>query len=178
MRYPSIFMSLPLLALAACGSSDDATTPPGTDISFNGKAESGEAVAISADGKTGNVAIKIPGVDAKIDMPKFNLGDANFDMDGVKLYPGSTVGSMNVNADEQNGKSLSTVRMRFTAPADVAKVRSWYTAQFAEHGVTAQANEKGFAGTTKDGDSFTLSLAPEPGTKTAAEMVLLDRSGA
>ena len=47
--------------------------------------------------------------------------EGDFDIDGVKLYPGSKVGSVDVNAGETGGKDKARVEMGFTSPAAPAK---------------------------------------------------------
>ena len=52
----------------------------------------------SIDGGSGQVKIDVPGFEANIKLPKVQLDAANFDIGGVKLYPGSKVTSMNIDA--------------------------------------------------------------------------------
>ncbi len=89
MIFRSILIStVAVCALSACGSRDDGKD--GTNISINAKDENG-VVAINADGKTGKVDVNLPGFSANLNLPKVMLDHSNFDLDGVKLYPGSNV---------------------------------------------------------------------------------------
>ena len=155
--YIAILPLLALVVLSACGSPDE--TKDGTNISINAKDEDG-VVAINADGKTGKVSVNLPGFNANLKLPKMMLDHSNFDLDGVKLYPESKVRSVNVDADDKGGKDKANVRIAFESPADVAKVKAWFKAGFAEQEIKVSETPTGFTGATDDGDAFVLALAP------------------
>lgn len=172
------FIILPIaaLALAACGSSSDDATP-GTDISIDATTNEGNPVKASSDGKTGEIAIDVPGFKANIAMPKIKLDADNFDIDGVKLYPGSKVISMKVDqitrsagsADDKKG----TVRISFDAPASTEVVKAWFLEKLtANDKLTVNPTASGFAGTSKDGDPFTLDLRPGETGHTTGSMII------
>src|SRR3546814_10409966 len=46
---------------------------------------------------------------------------SDFDIDGVKLYPGSQVTKVDVDADDKNGADKATVKLGFTSPAAPTK---------------------------------------------------------
>ena len=108
-----IWLVLPVAAvLAACGGDGE-----GTSISIPG--DNGSVTA-QAD-KDGKVSVKAPGFEGSIKLPKFNISAENFEIDGVKLYPGATVSSINID-DRQDGSvtaaSSSTGRpVRSPSPA-------------------------------------------------------------
>ncbi len=131
-----------LIGLAACSGSNE--PEQGSTLKVDATTESGSTVEISADGKSGNVGVKVPGFDANIRLPKKLLDDSNFDIDGVKLYPGSTVDTVNVTANDQKGKHNADVRIGFSSPADPAKVSGWFKEQFATQEVI-QAEAEGVA---------------------------------
>jgi hypothetical protein len=156
MVFRSILIStVAVLALSACSSRDDGKD--GTNISINGKDKDG-VVAINADGKTGKVDVNLPGFSANLNLPKVMLDHSNFDLDGVKLYPGSKVRGVVVNAGEGD---KAKVRISFEAPADAAKVKDWFKSSFGEHEVKFSETPTGFSGKTDDGDAFVMTLTPK-----------------
>jgi hypothetical protein len=148
------FASAAALILAACGDGE------GTSVSINATSSKGEGVAVDADGKTGNVAVKVPGFAANMKMPRIMLDSANFDIDGVKLYPESKVRSLNILADDAKGGDSANVQVQFDAPATPDEVRDWFAKAFADKSVSTSLDGTGLKGKTKDGDAFTIRLAP------------------
>lgn len=114
----------------------------------------------------GAVAFQVPGVKGSIKLPGAMMAHGDMDVDGVKLYPDSRVTS--VNAGDTG------VTIGFSSPATIAALKAYYAKQFAEKGVNATVQGDGFAGKTKDGDDFTLSLA-EAGDRTTGTMVIRDK---
>jgi hypothetical protein len=142
------------LVLGACGDGE------GTSVSINATSSSGEKVAVDADGKTGNVAVKVPGFAANVKMPRIMLESGNFDIDGVKLYPESKIRSLNILANEGKDGENANVQVQFDAPAEPGKVRDWFLKAFADKSINASADGTGVKGTSKDGDAFTIRLEP------------------
>lgn len=157
MRANLILSLAPLALLAACGDGK------GTTISIDAKGESGEQVAAKADGDTGRVSVDTPVFKANIKLPKVMLDADNVDIGGVPLYPGSTVQSVNITADEQGGADKGLVRIRFAAPADPAAVREWFAGKMRGAGFTLAAAGNGLAGKTKDGEPFRMELTGAAG---------------
>lgn len=177
MRAALIAMPL-LLALPACHiakkPSEDKGAENGTSISVNAKSESGQDVRISADGETGKVALNLPGFDANITIPKVVLKESNFDIDGVKLYPGATVSSVNVKADKSEGNDTAHVQIIYSAPAAPKPVRDWFLKAFAEKSVKATISGESLIGETRDGTPFTMDFAAGKGGSTTGTIVLDD----
>jgi hypothetical protein len=173
-RFPVLLALAPLALLSACGSSED-DGKRGTDISINAKDPQGD-VAIKADGQTGKVSINVPGFDANVALPKVMLESGDFDIDGVKLYPGSKVSSVNVNADSDGENKSANVKIAFTAPAEPEKVRAWFAKGFADSDVMATATATGFSGTTEEEGRFTMTLTPA-GATTAGIVEIFDHGG-
>lgn len=149
---------LPLAALAglaACSVKDDGKD--GATVSINAKGDTGD-VAINADGQTGKVSVKIPGFDANVKLPKMMLDHSNFDLGGVKLYPGSKITTVNVNADDRGNANQANVRVAFDSPTDPAKVKAWFKKGFEDEGFTFTETPAGFTGKTDDGDDFSIAL--------------------
>lgn len=150
--------ALPLFALvglSACGRHDDGKQ--GTSVSINAKDEDGN-VAINADGKTGQVSVNLPGFNANVSLPKILLDHSNFDMDGVKLYPGSKVRSIKIDADDSGKQDKSKVHVAFDAPGDPTKVKAWFKTGLTDKEAKFSETPTGFAGTTEDGDPFSIAL--------------------
>jgi hypothetical protein len=140
---------LPLAAaLAACGNEGD-----GTSVSIKG--DDGNTVA--SVGKDGRVAIKAPGFEGSLKLPKFEFGADNFEVDGLKLYPGSTIANLNV---ESGAGKEGSVKVEFDAPAAAAQVQNWFREQMQSTGFTVDLKDGVLAGKTSDGSPFTLKLAP------------------
>jgi hypothetical protein len=147
------------LVLSACSSKDDGTK--GTDMTLNATGDKGESVKASADGNTGKVAVNLPGFKAEIDMPKIHLDAEDFEMNGAKLYPGSKIDKVNVEAMKaKGGNDNGVVNVTFTAPADLATVKAWFTKEMTETAdFKLTPNAAGLSGTNDKGDAFTLNLS-------------------
>ena len=149
--------------LSACDGSKD-----GTSISFNSTDSDGNVVA-SMDGNSGAVAINAPGFSGKIHLPKLHLDSKDFDMNGVHLYPGSTISAMNIDAHD-GGKASDdddsgTIRVSFASPASPATVRDWYQQKLSAAGFTLSASGNGLVGTTNEKKPFRLDLSPDGADK-------------
>jgi hypothetical protein len=177
MRYANFLFALaPLSLLAACGGAEEGDAR-GTDISVNGKNEDGGTVAIKADGETGKVSVKVPGFDANVTLPKVMLDNGDFELEGVKLYPGSKVSTVNVNADSSGAGKKAVIKIGFIAPADIEKVRAWFANGFADKSVKATATATGFTGRTDDGGGFTMTLAPNGQNSTTGTVDIIEEDG-
>ena len=165
--------TLPVLAmLAACGSGgSDGDNASGTSITLRSQNDNGQETVISGQGNSGEVSVKLPGFEGKMKLPKLHLDSDDFDLDGVNLYPGSTVDSMNINANQSDGKEASgLVNIGFTSPASRDTVQSWFAGKFADRGFQTQVEPGHITGTTSDGDRFDLKLTPAGADKTRGEM--------
>lgn len=147
------------LALAGCGSKDaeKAASPTGAAVWDDGK----PAVAAAAEaGEKGKFALSLPGFDLKMDLPKSMLDKSDFEIDGVKLYPGSVITAMAIAKPQTGGEA--NVDIGFVAPADPAAVRNYFIEEFGDRLAPGAANEA-LRGETSDGDAFTIDLAPAAG---------------
>lgn len=138
------------LALGACNV--DVKRPDKGD-------EADKKVAIAADA-TGSVEFNMPFASGKIKLPAEMMNEANFDIDGVKLYPGAKVSTFNVNAEKGN----ALVSIGFDAPAAPDALRTYFLEQFKAKGVSAQATPDGLSGVSKDGDKFVMTFVPQGAT--------------
>ena len=148
----SMICVLALLPLAACDGGKG-----GTAISIN--SSDGNALG-SLDGK-GEATIDTPFFKGKVQLPKLKLDASNFDMNGVHLYPGSTIGGMNIDAQDNPGtKHDGRVRVTFASPAGVATVRDWFKDKLDAADFKVKANGDGLSGTTDEDQPFSLTLTP------------------
>ena len=157
LKFPLV-VALLALPLTAC---DDSVKDGenGTTVSINASGDEEGDVAITADGNSGEVAVNVAGFQGKIDMPRFVLDNGDFDLDGVKLYPGSKIGAVNVNASGAGKSGSAKVEVAFTAPADPAKVSAYLKQAFAEKKITVAEAANTLSGTLDDGSAFAIALS-------------------
>jgi hypothetical protein len=165
MHRLSLGLAALALPLAACGSNADG----GTTIAINADGGDGNVKA-AVDGDTGEVSLKLPGFSAKVDLPKIQLDANDFDLNGVHLYPGSTITTMDIDGQDQNSK----VRIGFDSPAAPETVRDWFEPKLEDAGFTLHDEGTGLAGTTDEGKPFSMTLAPAGGDHTTGTITLSD----
>lgn len=154
---------LPLMLLAACGQGDrDQANAGGAEININAGDKDGGVQITSGKGGS-KLAIKGDGVDLDFDLPDFSKIDvaADFDIDGVKLYPGSKVTSVNVDASDKSGADKAIVKLGFTSPTTPAKAAAWMAGEFAKQKVRVTRSGDTLTGKSEDGDDFTIRFSPD-----------------
>ncbi|MGN6820126.1 MAG: hypothetical protein ACTHJR_15785 [Sphingomonas sp.] len=150
------------LALVACGENDGNST----SVSFS--ANSSDGMVSGGVDKSGNLKIDAGGFKADLKLPKFSVDASDFDMNGVHLYPGSTITSINVNGgdgDKNDGKDPGRVNVAFTSPATATTVRDWLKERLVKAGFTLSADGAGLTGKTDDGKPFVLKLTDQGANK-------------
>ena len=158
-----IWLVLPAAAaLAACGGDSE-----GTSISI--QSDNGSVTA-QAD-KDGKVSVKAPGFEGSIKLPKFSIGAENFEIDGVKLYPGATISILNID-DRQDGTDKGGVKVSFDAPAEATRVRDWFREQMEGAGFTVTGNRDELTGKTKSGSPYTLKIDGAGDTKSRGTLTV------
>lgn len=156
----SVLCAIVLLPLAACGSGKDGAT-----ITINSSGADGNVLADI--GGNGEATIDTPFFKGKVKIPKLKLDASNFDMNGVHLYPGSTISTMNVDAHDRPGKDDDgTVRVSFASPAAPGVVRDWFRDKLTGAGFTLDNKGEGLAGKTNEGQPFSLDLVPDGTSRT------------
>ncbi|QCB53135.1 hypothetical protein E5675_00860 [Sphingopyxis sp. PAMC25046] len=158
------FLIPPMMLLAACGS-EEKKSGEGTEVSINaGDEHGGVQIRTGKDG--GNLKIGGDGAAINIDIPDFVDLDieSDFDIDGVKLYPGSKVTKVDVDANDTNGAEKATVKLGFTSPAAPTKAADWMAGEFAKKGVKVTRTGDTLAGKDKDGADFRINFAPDGAT--------------
>lgn len=162
-------LALAAAPLAACDGAKD-----GTSISINATGTDGNMIA-GVDGKTGQVSLNVPGFSGNIKLPKIKLDAENFEMNGVHLYPGSTISGMNIDAKDNSGskEDSGVVKVSFASPATPETVRGWFLEKLNGGAkFKVQASGSGLAGTTDEGKPFHLDLAPDGAGKSRGTIVL------
>lgn len=147
MTRSAILFILPLLA--SC------------DVHTKNPANADENVSIHAD-ESGHIAFNLPIAQGEVKVPTGMMRNGNFDIDGVKLMPGSSVTGFNLDAHDHG----ATVDMSFNAPASPEDVRSYFLDQFRKKGVEAALAGESISGKSKDGSPFVIHVSPaETGSK-------------
>jgi len=114
-----------------------------------------DKVNVNADG-SGKIAFDLPFAKGQVKVPSGWMHKGNFDIDGVKLMPGSEVTGFSLDAHDK----ASVVNMSFTAPAAPDAVRSYYVEQFRKKGLDAAVAGDSVTGKSKDGNPFTIQVSP------------------
>ena len=114
-----------------------------------------DKVNVNADG-SGKIAFDLPFAKGQVKVPSGWMHKGNFDIDGVKLMPGSDVTGFSLDAHDK----ASVVNMSFTAPAAPDAVRSYYVEQFRKKGLDAAVAGDSVTGKSKDGNPFTIQVSP------------------
>ena len=138
-------------------------------------------VAIVASSDPGKLAIRLPGgFEAKVPMPASIANGSKFDIDGVGLYPGATVDTINVNADtgRSGDKSVdkAVIVLGFAAPANAASVAGWYEGQFREKDIAVSRKGNLLTGKTDGGDRFALLLTDIAGGRSKGQVTIRNRN--
>lgn len=152
------------LALAACG------TEGNSSITINGE-EGNVSIVTDADG---NTRIEAPGVSGSVKLPKLDIDADNFEVSGVKLYPGSKVRDFNLDATDgrDSAKDKGRLTISFDAPGALDKVQAWFRDNMAQRKFKVSPSGNGFAGTTDDGTPVTLELNADGADKTKGKMTV------
>ncbi|HEV8408850.1 MAG TPA: hypothetical protein VGQ34_13060 [Sphingomicrobium sp.] len=144
MKSLALLMVLPLLA--AC------------NVHSKNPASGDENVSVHAD-ENGHISFNLPIGQGQLKLPTSMMHNGNFDIDGVKLPPGSSVNGFNLDAHDKG----ATVDMSFTNPKSPDEVRSYFIDQFKNKGVEASLSGDSVTGKSKDGSSFTIEVSSAAG---------------
>lgn len=144
-----------LLAVAGCDKADK-----GTSVTITG--ENGNALA-AVSGESGEVKIDTPGFKGSFTLPKIQLDADSFDLNGVKLPPGSRVTGMNIDGKDDAG----AMRIGFDSPVAPEALRDWFRERLPKAGYTVEASGTGLSGVTDDKRAFHLEVAPAAGGHTS-----------
>jgi hypothetical protein len=134
-----------------------ATLLAGCNVQTKDPSQSDDNVTISADANSA-VSFNFPFASGEVKLPKAVMRSGDFDIDGVKLMPGSTLTGFSVFAGDRG----SDVTMAFDAPAPPDQVRSYFVEQFKKRNVEAAVAGDSVTGMSKDGTPFTIQVQPAP----------------
>ena len=156
-----LVLLLPIALLAACDRKGDGAA---VEIrSGNGSTE------ISATpNQDSRLKIDTPGVKADIDVPFLGALTEKMDIDGLRLYPGSKIAGVHINADD--AKDDGQVNLRFAAPAGRDKVSAWFQQQFDANDFRMTLQGSRFTGTNEEGKPVTLEMRDGPNGTTEGEL--------
>lgn len=158
-----------LLAVAGCGRHDESARAEDGDVSIR----VGDGSSTAAAGDKSRVEINLPGgIGGSVNLPASMLSGTKFDIDGVNLYPGAAVNSVNVDAHDRKEGKPSVVTFGFRAPADPAAVADWYQQQFEKRTKAVTREGDTISGTTEDGDSFSIAMVPGKGGATGTIRII------
>lgn len=165
-----------VLATAACGERASERSDGWDEkrpVQAKGEAP-GTAFALRADRATGAVEMALPGAKLSLDLPAEVLKAGDFDIDGVKLYPGSTLEALDVKAFEgvAKGGQDGKVRIAFQSPAAPEVVRAWMLSSTADKERPLRAAGDALVGATKDGDAYAIRFAAADAGRTRGEIVI------
>ncbi|WP_294239797.1 hypothetical protein [uncultured Sphingomonas sp.] len=154
-------LALPLLAALALSACDRPSQ--GTSITVNGA----DGTLASVDGKSGEVKLALPGFQGAFKLPKMSVEADNFELNGVHLYPGSTIR----NVDVGNGRDKALV-MTFDSPADPATVRDWFREKMGDADFTLTDQGGALVGKTAEEKPFRLDLHAAGGDRSTGTITL------
>ena len=168
MTRPLILAAMIALPLAACHDSG-----AGTSISITSN-DTDNNMTANADGATGEVSLNLPGFAGKMKLPKIHLDGDSFDMNGVHLYPGSKITTLNVNAGDSgdNGDTDGIVHVGFDSPAAADTVRQWFADKLGKADFTLHQEGNALVGTTDDNKPFRLEMAPADASHSTGKIVI------
>jgi hypothetical protein len=126
----------------------------GCNVHSKNPADGDENVSIHAD-ESGHIAFNLPIAEGKLKVPASIMRNGDFDIDGVKLMPGSSVTGFSVFAADKG----ANVTMAFKASASADEVRSYYLDQFKKQGVEAALAGDAVKGKTSDGSPFAIHVS-------------------
>jgi hypothetical protein len=141
-----LFAAALVVPLSACDRSGE-----GTSVSIN--ADGGNATDV-IDASSGEVKVDVPGFSGQFRMPKLQLDANDFDLNGVRLYPGSTIDTVNIGT---SGKDQG-LRLAFTSPANPECVRAWFQERLGKAGFMLKQQGQGLTGTTDENKPFRLDI--------------------
>lgn len=158
-------LAIPLLAALALTACNKKPADAETKVSINTGEGEGATATASANGKD-HVSASASG---------FDIDGDDFDIDGVDLYPGSVIKTMNVDAVRKAGNKVSTVKAGFESPTDAKTLTDWFEAEMKKEKFTFTRAGYDLSGTTDDGDAFTLKISDLGGGKANGLVVITDK---
>jgi hypothetical protein len=163
---------LPVLALAGCSDNAHETK---TTVTKDGVTTTTVTTSDGDNSVVSGLKIDTDKFKANLDIPGISFGGDHFDMDGMKLYPGSTVNGVRVHATDKPGDDHGDVVMAFTSPAAPAVVAKHMADQALAAGFMLTSNTTALISGSKPDDDgtnrFSVTLAPQ-GTATTGQLTV------
>lgn len=101
------------------------------------------------------------------------IDEADLDLKGIKLYPGSVVHGFNFDAQDGKGaRDHGTMTLSFDTPASLSTAQGWFRDSLTSHGYKIVPQGNGFSGTATDGSTIELQLDADGATKSKGRMTL------
>lgn len=173
MHRPSLLLAAAaaFVMLSACSDkTDTAEAERKTQVSIN--------IDDGAVSPTGKFQLKLPGgIEAKVNLPDSVGNDSKFDINGVGLFPGARVRSIDIDAADARKTRTATVKIGFNAPGDAAAVTDWHQQQFDAKNVAVTRSGETLAGTTEEGKPFSLALEPAGTGASKGLLTIVDTKG-
>ncbi len=116
---------------------------------------------VQDDDGAADVSVDMPGVEGRFRIPAIKLDNADVDIDGVKLYPGTKVTGVELSGEE--GHSEGALVIRFRADAAPASVRDYYLEAFSKKGMRMTASGNGITGQDSNGKPISIALVAQEG---------------
>lgn len=98
-------------------------------------------------------------------LPAIHVQAGAFDVDGIRLYPGSQV-AIHLPGSAAHPSDFGTVTVRFTSPAAPDAVRGWLAAQLRHLNYTIDGDGPALTGTTDRDRAFRIELTPKGAAQT------------
>ena len=125
-------------------------------------------LALSACGGGADLSIEGNNIGIRTDIA---INEADFDLNGVKLYPGSVIHDFKLASLDKTGDGdEARVSIQFDAPAPLAKVQEWFRHNLEQRGYKVTPKGNGFTAVDKNGDTATLELEADGADKTKGHM--------
>lgn len=184
----------PLIAVAGCSGKahretqttvtrNGVTTTTITNREVDGDDADDAGTSATATTVAGASGLKIDSdqFKANLEIPGLSFGGDHLDLDGMKLYPGSTVKGVRVHAVDHPGSKRGEVVVTFTSPAAPLAVARHLAREAARAGFALSSNTTALvAGAKRDGDGednrFTATLNPT-GTATLGQLTMTGTKG-
>ncbi len=130
----------------------------GCDVEMHDANAGGAKVSMDSDG-SGQDAFNLSIGNGQVKIAGLKMDGEDFDIDGVKLMPGSSLTTFNIDSRG----SGATVDLGFKSPKSPDEVRAYFVDKFHARGVQAALSGDKVVGKTKDGDPFTIAIDAAPG---------------
>ena len=165
---------LPVALLAGCHAKVDRKDKDGTSFEKTVDIDSDGAHSTVSIGGDHGFKIDADGFKAAIDIPGMAMGGKHFELDGMKLYPGSTVKGMSVKAHDRDGDKSGTVTVTFASPGTPDAVLTHAEAQAKDEDYEVTRSGLTLTGKKDDDHSFVYTVAAD-GNGSTGTIVMTDK---